>query len=384
MKPIYLDNAATSWPKPAGVIEALSAYYTEVGATAGRGEYGRALASARILYDARNKLAMLFNTAHSERFIFTLNATMALNMAIKGILQPGDRVVTSVMEHNSVVRPLEGLKERIGINVEYIPASSEGLIDPDDFARSLREKPAKLVVLVHSSNVCGTIQPIDAVGRIAHENGAVFLVDAAQSAGAVPIDLEKTPIDILAFPGHKGLLGPLGTGALYIDPCIELIPLIEGGTGSNSALIKQPEYLPDHYEAGSHNAAGIAGLIVALDYLQERTVKSILCHESELAHTIKERLVAIDGLTVYGPKNSELHTGVVSFTIAGYDPSEVGMMLENRFGIMVRTGLHCAPLAHKALGTYQSGSVRASVGPFTTIEEIDALTLNVAEIVEAR
>jgi len=380
MKSIYLDNAATSWPKPPGVVEALAGYYTTVGASAGRGSYHRAMASANILYDAREKLARLFNVHKSEQFIFTLNATMALNMAIKGVLVPGDRVVTSAMEHNSVLRPLEGLKERIGIKVDYVPASSQGLLDPAGFAAELGKGRTKLVALVHASNVCGAIQPIMEVAKLAKEHGALFLVDAAQTAGVLPLDLSALGADMVAFPGHKGLQGPLGTGVLWIREGLDIIPLVEGGTGTQSAFRQQPPEMPERCEAGSHNAAGIAGLSAALDYILERGVLNILAHERGLAGRLREGLAGINGITVLGPTDPQRYTGVVSFTVKGYDPAEVGMILDSKFGVMVRTGLLCAPMAHQALGTYATGSVRASVGPFTTTEEVDTLLNALSEI----
>jgi cysteine desulfurase family protein len=380
MKSIYLDNAATSWPKPPGVVEALAGYYTDVGASAGRGSYHRAVASASILYDAREKLARLFNVQKSEQFIFTLNATMALNMAIKGVLNPGDRVVTSVMEHNSVLRPLEGLRERIGIKVDYVPASSDGLVDPAGFATELGKGKTKLVTLVHASNVCGAIQPIAEVAKLAKEHGALFLVDAAQTAGVLPLDFSTLGADMVAFPGHKGLLGPLGTGVLWIREGLDIVPLVEGGTGTQSALRQQPAEMPERCEAGSHDAAGIAGLSVALDYILQRGVPAILAHERGLAGHLREGLVFIKGVTVLGPKDSQHYTGVSSFTVNGFDPSEVGMILDSKYDIMVRTGLHCAPMAHQAMGTYATGSVRASVGPFSTTADVDSLLNAVTEI----
>jgi cysteine desulfurase family protein len=373
MKSVYLDNAATSWPKPPGMVEALAGYYTAVGASAGRGSYHRAMASANILYETREKLAKLFNVQQSEQFVFTLNATMALNLAIKGVLAPGDRVVTSAMEHNSVLRPLEGLKERIGIAVNYVPASAQGLVNPQDFARELGKGKTKLVALVHASNVCGAIQPIAEVGKLAKEHGALFLVDAAQTAGLLPLDFSTLGADMVAFPGHKGLLGPLGTGALWIRPGLDIIPLVEGGTGSQSALTKQPPEMPERCEAGSHDAAGIAGLGVAVDYIIQRGEEDILSHERRLAVHLHNRLKQIKGISVLGPTDPAQYTGVTSFTVQGYDPAEVGMLLDSRYDIMVRTGLHCAPRAHQALGTYATGSVRASVGPFSTDEDVDSL-----------
>jgi cysteine desulfurase family protein len=338
------------------------------------------VASASILYDTREKLARLFGVNKSEQFIFTLNATMALNMAIKGVLNPGDRVITSVMEHNSVLRPLEGLKERTGIEVVYVPASSQGLVDPADFAAELGKCKTKLVTLVHASNVCGAIQPVVEVAKLAHEHGALFLLDAAQTAGVLPLDFSTLGADMVAFPGHKGLLGPLGTGVLWIREGLDIVPLVEGGTGTQSALRQQPPEMPERCEAGSHNAAGIAGLSVGLDYVLNRGVEDILAHERGLARHLRENLEHINSITVLGPTNPLQYTGVISFTVKGYDPAEVGMILDSEYGVMVRTGLLCAPLAHQALGTYSTGSVRASVSPFSTTDEVDSFLNALSEI----
>lgn len=380
---IYLDNAATSWPKPPAVMAAMEAYNEGVGASAGRGAYRRAVESGRLLFDTREVVARLFHIADSRRVIFTLNATEALNLALQGLLRPGDHVVTTSMEHNSVVRPLHHLARDRGVEFTQVPCSGEGFLDPDDFARALRPH-TRLAAVIHASNVCGAVNDVAALGRICRERGVRFLVDAAQSAGAVPIDVQAMNIDLLAFPGHKSLLGPLGTGALYVGPGIELEPLVYGGTGTDSGNTYQPDALPDHYEAGSHNALGLAGLKAACEFIEQVTPAAAGTHKAALAKRLATATAGLAGVRYFGPADCSRQAGVCSFQVAGWDPSEVAVVLDREFGIMARAGLHCAPLAHKTLGTLTQGTVRFSFGWYNTEAHADAAAAALAAVAARR
>ena len=367
---IYLDNAATSWPKPPIMMEAMIAYDQNVGASAGRGAYRRSVESARIIFDLREALAKLFNIATSERLVFTFNCTEALNTALWGLLNDGDHCVISSMEHNSVLRPVHTLAKERNIKYDIIPADGTGLVNPDDYRKAIKPQ-TKLLVLIHGSNVVGTVQPIAEVGKIAKSAGVHYLVDAAQTAGAMPIDVVADNIELLAFPGHKSLLGPLGTGALYISPAVKLRPLYQGGTGTHSHLEEQPEFLPDCFESGSHNALGLAGWLASTRFIKERGVSEIRKHKLALTQYFIERASSINGVHYYGSRRMELQNGVVSLTFDGLDVGKVGERLDKEFGIMARTGLHCAPLAHKTMGTFATGTVRFSFGIFNDLEQIE-------------
>ena len=318
--------------------------------------------------------AELLGAESPDRIIFTFNATDGLNMAIHGLLRPGDHVVTSVVEHNSVLRPLRDEEERHGVQVTRVAADAAGRVDPEDIRRAIRPE-TRLVALLHASNVTGTIQPVEEVAEIAHAAGALFLVDAAQTAGHFPIDLRALPADVLACAGHKGLLGPLGTGLLYIRPGVEeqLRSLRQGGTGSQSENDRQPAYLPDKYESGNHNAPALCGLEAALSFLLDRTVEAIHEHESRLTRRLLQELAAIPGVQVYGPAPDQRRVGVVSFTLDGFEPQDLATILDESFGIQARAGLHCAPGAHRAIGTFdQGGTVRFSTSVFNTDADIEA------------
>ncbi|GAB2717142.1 aminotransferase class V-fold PLP-dependent enzyme [Paenibacillus thermoaerophilus] len=378
---IYLDNAATSWPKAPGVKEAVVRAIEEQSANPGRGNHQMAVTASRVLFDARKKLAKLFQIRNPNDIHFTLNTTMGLNMAIKGLLKPGDHVVCTSVEHNSVRRPLEYLKRTIGLELTYVETDEQGRLDVAKVARSIKSN-TKLVVATHSSNLLGSIVPIEEIGAITRKRGVYFLVDAAQSAGSVAIDVEKMGIDLLAFPGHKGLLGPQGTGGLYIHPEVDLEPLIHGGTGSQSEAVDQPQVRPDRYESGTPNTPGIAGLAVGVEYVLERGVADIHRHERELAVRMMEGLRGLSGIRLLGPDAGEDRTGIVSFASERIDSSELAFILDQSFGIAVRSGYHCTPLAHETAGTSKTGAVRASVGPFSTKEDADALVAAVTEIVK--
>ncbi len=379
---IYLDNAATSWPKPPQVLAAMAHFLTEVGGNPGRSGHRLSVEAGRIVYAAREAVAQLFNAPDPLRVVFGLNATEGINLALRGLLRPGDHVVTSSMEHNSVMRPLRAL-EREGVEVTVVPCSPEGMLDPQAVLTAIRPH-TRLVVLNHASNVTGTILPVAEVGRALRQiNGPLLVVDAAQSGGAVPIDMQADGIDLLAFTGHKSLYGPTGTGGLIIGervPLEEFRPLIRGGTGSRSEREEQPDFLPDMCESGTPNAVGLAGLEAGVRWVLEQGVEAIRAHEVALSGRLSDGLREIPGVTVYGPADARRRTAVVSFNIAGMEPSEVGMRLDEEYGIMCRVGLHCAPAAHRTIGTFPSGTVRFALGAFNTQEDVDAALRAVAQL----
>jgi len=369
---LYLDNAATSFPKPPEVLQAMVDYATSIGASAGRGGYAEAQASAAVIQTCRERLNDLFHGENPHHFIFTLNCTDALNLAIKGVLRPGDHAITTWIDHNSVLRPYNALAADSEVSHTHVPVHPVTcVVDPDDIRKALRPN-TRLIAVVHGSNVTGTIQGIREIGRIAREAGVLFLVDAAQTAGHVPIDLQADGIDLLAFPGHKGLMGPLGTGALYIRPGVERLvrPLRHGGTGSVSEQAVQPEFMPDKFEAGSHNAIGLAGLSEGVAWILRKTVKALFEHDQMLCRTFVEGLTGVDGVKILGPQDVRQRLGVFSVRVAGMEPMKLAEQLEREFGILTRAGLHCAPLAHQHLGTVaRNGTTRLSFGPF--ISETD-------------
>jgi len=378
---IYLDNAATSHPKPEAVYARMDRFARDVGANPGRGGHRMAVEAEAEIAAVRRALASMFGAADPARLILTLNATDALNMAFRGLLEKGDHVVTSTIEHNSVSRPLTRLERDGFIRVTRVTPGPEGLLDPARVALALREK-TRLVAVAQASNVLGTAQPVAEIGALAKEHGALFLVDAAQGAGLLPIDVSKDSIDLLAFTGHKGLLGPVGTGGLYVGGGVELKAWREGGTGGDSAEPVQPREYPHHLEAGTPNTVGIAGLAEALRFVAGRGIAALAAHELSLAARLWERLEPNDRITLYGPRPDpgRPRTGVVSLNVAGIGADEAGAILDSSFGIAVRAGLHCAPGAHRLVGTFPEGTVRVSPGPFTTPEEIDTLAGALEEI----
>lgn len=367
---VYLDNAATSFPKPPRVYEQLRAFLETYGACPGRGSYTMARDAGVVVEETRQLLAELFHVDEAHRVIFTLNATDALNIAIKGVLVPGDHVVTTVLEHNSVARPLNRLERDGLIRVTRVGVSPEGLVDPEDIRRTLTPQ-TKLVAIIHGSNVVGSLQPITDIGAIIREHEALFLVDASQTAGAVPLDVNTSCIDLLAFPGHKALLGPPGTGGLYVGPRAHLMPWREGGTGILSELPMQPEELPYALEAGSHNTLGLAGLRESLRFIRHYGVEWVRAHELSLTARLLEGLRREERCVVYGPHELEQRIAVISLTFEGCPPDHIGEFLNREYDLAVRTGLHCAPGAHQAMGTFPEGTVRISPGYFTTTMEID-------------
>jgi len=368
LKLVYMDNAATTWPKPPSVYRAVLACMEKYGANPGRSGHKMAVQAGNLLLYTREMICELLSIEDPFRIIFTSNCTESLNLAIKGLLKPSSHVIASSMEHNSVVRPLMALKEQ-GVETTFIRCSEKGCLDPADIERAIR-KNTSLIVTTHASNVTGTLMPIDEIGRIARNNGIPYLVDAAQTAGIVPIDLSTQPIDMLAFPGHKGLLGPQGTGALYLSPGIELRQLKEGGTGSQSESPYQPDFLPDRYESGTLNTPGIAGLGAGVKHILTTGQKKLKAHEARLTKLLIEALSHIKGIRIYGVLNMDERVGVVSLNIKNRDSSEVANLLDERYGIATRGSLHCAPMAHSTIGTLNQGTVRFSPGIFNTLDEI--------------
>jgi cysteine desulfurase family protein len=338
-----------------------------------------ALAAERILDDARHRLNQLFHGAAPERFIFTLNCTDALNIAFKGVLNPGDHVVTTDLEHNSVSRPLRAMELAGTIALTRVRADETGTINPAGIRAALMPK-TRLVALTHASNVLGTVQPISEIGQMVREHGSLFLVDAAQTAGVIPIDIAAQRIDLLAFPGHKALFGPTGTGALYVGERANLRPWREGGTGGDSASETQPQEFPYFLEGGTPNVLGIAGLVAGLQFVEEWGPAAIHRHEMELAGRLRRRLEQIDGVTLFGHDDAARSVGTLSFKTESLAPADLGGILDQSFDIAVRPGLHCAPYIHRSLGTFPDGLVRASVGPFSTPDDVDRLADAVKEI----
>ena len=374
MKPrLYVDNAATSFPKPPCVFEAMQRYAHDLGASAGRGAYREAILTGQILSDCRVRLAKLIHAEDADHIVFTHNCSWALNQAIKGWLRPGDHVVATTMEHNSVLRPLHALATEGGVETTYVPADpATSIVDVDRVFEAVRPNTA-LIAVLHASNVTGALQPVGQIGTRARSRGIPLLVDAAQTVGHVPIDVQAMSIDFLALPGHKGLMGPLGTGALYIRPTLasRLRPIAEGGTGSISEQPVQPEFMPDKFEPGSHNAVGLAGLAAALRWLEERTVESLRLHDTHLSAAFLDQTRNVDGLTVYGPNDPQDRVAVFSVRVDGFGPTELAATLESTCGILTRPGIHCAPLAHQTIGTTPcDGTTRLSFGAYNTEADV--------------
>lgn len=366
---VYFDNAATTFPKPDIVYDRVMKVMKEYGANPGRSGHKLALKASREIFETRNLISKFFNTGNPMNIIFTFNCTESLNIGIKGILKPGDHVITTSMEHNSVLRPIKYL-EKTGVESTIIKADEKGIINPLDIQRAIKPN-TKLIVTTHVSNLTGSIMPIKSIGEIAKENNIYYLVDAAQSAGVYNIDVQKMNIDILAFPGHKGLLGPQGTGGLYIRDDIDLEGIFQGGTGSVSYSLEQPEIKPDKYESGTLNAPGVIGLGEGIRYIMEKGINNIRIYEEELTKHFIEEAMKIDGIKLYGPLDINKQGAVVSLNIRDVDSSEVSYLLDEEYDIAVRPGLHCAPLAHKTIGTFEQGVIRFSFGLFNTHKEIE-------------
>lgn len=382
---IYLDNSATSFPKPAPVTEAMVDFARNCGASAGRGAYAEAKACEQILATCRQRVAELIHAESPERIVFAMNCSEGLAIAIRGLLNTAGRgahAIATAMEHNSVLRPYNALKEQVGIEPEFVPCDpSTGLVDPDDVRRAVRPS-TKLICCVHVSNVTGTLQPIGEVAAIAREANVPCVIDSAQAAGHVEIDVQALGADFVTFPGHKGLLGPLGTGVLYIRPGVEdrLPTMKEGGTGTISERPVQPQTMPDKYEIGSHNAIGIAGLAEGVAWVLRRGVAAIRSHDEKLCRLFLALTDGAEHLTVYGPRTVEHRAGVFSVNVGGLAPGELAGLLERDFGLLTRPGVHCAPLAHQTIGTHPTGTCRFSFGPFTTEVHVHRAAEALAEI----
>jgi cysteine desulfurase family protein len=381
---IYLDCAATSRQKPPQVLKAVVDYATRVGVSHGRGTYRPGIEANELVYGTRAALARLFNIRRSDRILFMKNVTEAVNTALKGFLKSGDHVVLSGMEHNAVIRPLNKLKKERDVDYTLVPANSLGRLNPYDFETALKPN-TKMVCLVHASNVTGGLNPVEEVGKICSAKGVAFLVDAAQTAGAVPIDMQAMGVDFLCFTGHKGLMGPPGTGGLAVSSKWSLDSLIEGGTGSNSDKEEQPSQWPDKFESGTQNYWGLAGLKAAVEFLLKTSVMAIRKKEEMLAAHFLREAGKIEGIKLYGlPAGNERdRVAVVSLNVLGKDPSEVGFELDEKYGIMTRVGLHCAPLAHRSIGTHPIGTVRFSFGYYNTEKEIEKALKALKEITKS-
>jgi len=376
---IYLDNAATSFPKPESVYRAMDEFARTKLANPGRAGHKMATAAEQALDEGRHLLNQLFHGTAPERFVFTLNCTDALNMAFKGTLRPGDHVVTTDLEHNSVSRPLRALELAGVIRLTRVNADAGGTVDPGAVKAALTPQ-TRLIAMTHASNVLGTVQPIAEVGRLARERDLLFVVDAAQTAGVVPIDVQAMYIDLLAFPGHKGLMGPTGTGALYVGPRAELRAWREGGTGGDSSSETQPRELPYFLEGGTPNVLGVAGLNAGIRYVQERGLEAIRRHEVELTQRLAARLDEL-GCQIQGHRDAARRVGTLSFTTEAFSASDLGTILDVDFNVAIRPGLHCAPYVHRAQGTFPDGTVRVSPGPFSTRDDIDHLAQALGEII---
>ena len=387
MRQIYLDNGSTTFPKPKAVAEAMYRYLTESGSNVGRGDYSRAYAVEEQVYEARELLCGLFHGEDCRNVIFTKNVTESLNVILKGLLRPGDHVLVSSMEHNAVMRPLTQLSKR-GVSFTRIPCREDGSLCLEEMEGLVREN-TRAVVLTHASNVCGTVMPIEAAGDFCRRHHLLFIVDGAQSAGVLPIDMETMHIDALAFTGHKGLLGPQGTGGFVLGERMlpDLEPLLSGGTGSLSHTEEVPEFLPDRFEPGTLNLPGILGLRAALLWLKETGLERILRHELDLTGRFLQGLMPLEAagqVRILGRPGREGRTGVVSIQPLTQDPAQAAFRLDRDFGIQTRVGLHCAPAAHRTLGTFPTGTIRFSFGWWNTEEDVAAALRALGQILEQR
>ena len=376
---IYLDNAATTFPKPVSVLEKMVETYLRIGVSPGRGSYDLSVEAEGLVGEVRQKMARFLGAPDPDRVVFTSNATDALNLAIQGMLRPGDHVVSTRLEHNSVLRPLYHLRQQGIIEYDLVGFDARGFVHPEDVAAAIRPT-TKLVILCHASNVLGTIQPVQEIGRLCAERGVPVLIDTAQSAGVIPIDMQSWQIAALAFTGHKAMLGPTGIGGLVLNRGIEIKPTRFGGTGLESRSPVHTETFPHRLEAGTLNLMGIIGLSEGLDFLQTMGIELIHAKEMELLTTLRDGLSLMDGIELYCAENLSNHVALLTANVRGMDPDDVGSILDADFHIAVRAGLHCAPLVHESLGTLPHGSVRFSPGPFNRMEDIEKTLEAMAEI----
>lgn len=371
---IYLDHAATSWPKPPEVLRAMYHFLETAGGNPGRSGHRLSIEAGRIVYDTREVIAQLFHAPDPLRVLFAPNATFALNQALYGLLAPGDRVITTSIEHNSVMRPLRDLEQR-GVQLTVVPCAPDCSLELEPLAKAL-QGGARLLVLNHASNVTGTITPVAQAAALAHQAGALVLLDAAQTAGVLPIDLPALGIDLLAFTGHKALYGPPGTGGLVLaggfDPAW-LNPLVRGGTGSRSEYEEQPTMLPDKFESGTPNGVGIAGLGAGVRWVLAQSIDAIRAHEMSLTGQLLAGLAELSQVRIYGPRSAIKQTATVSFTINGRHVSDIGLRLDEEYDILCRVGLHCSPATHRTIGTFPEGTVRLALGWSNSAAEVDAV-----------
>ena len=383
-KLIYLDSGATTFPKPEEVYLAMDQFFRNYGVNPGRSGYDLCIEAGSVLEETRKLLTQFFNGTDPNRLIFAYNATDALNLAIFGLLREGDHAVTSNIEHNSVIRPLFHLYKFGGVEVDHVPFDSKGCVDPDEFARRIK-KNTRLVAINHASNVIGTLQPIREIGELCRERGITVLVDTAQSAGKIPIDIEKMNIDVVAFTGHKSLLGPMGIGGLYVREGVEIRHTRAGGTGVRSAIRTHLDEYPYRLEYGTPNLPGIAGLNAGVKWVLKQGISKIHEHEMKLLGMLRDGLREIDGVTLYCQDDLTNHIGILTLNVDGLEAGDTGTMLDVDYNIATRTGLHCAPLVHEQIGTDKiHGSVRFGIGPFNTAQDIEAAIKAVVEIARIR
>jgi cysteine desulfurase / selenocysteine lyase len=380
---IYLDNSATSFPKPPAVVQAMSDYINYYGASPGRSAHALSVRAAREVFETRELLAEFFNLDNSERVIFSANATLALNIAIKGVLKQGDHAIISHMEHNSVHRPLKYLERNGIIELSVAQCNNAGFIDLEHFSSLVRPN-TKLAAIIHGSNVAGTVQPIREIGKICRQHEVVFLVDAAQTSGFINIDMHQDYVGILAFTGHKKLYGPPGIGGLCIHKDVQIDTFIHGGSGSHSELDVHPAFYPDRLEAGTPNTVGIIGLKAGLEYAMKKGLENIRHLQLGLTQHLIHELKNLDNVYVYGPDGIENRLPLVSINIKNMPPSELSQLLDKQYGIMTRSGLHCSPLAHKTIGSFPQGTTRFSIGAFNTEEDINYAINAVKEILSKK
>ena len=368
---LFLDNAATTFPKPESVAKSMTHYLTHIGASPGRGGYGLSLEAGRLVFDARYALCQLFNVPSEDQIVFTHNITYALNIILHGLLRPEDHVITTSMEHNSVIRPLRALEKQRQLDLTVIGCNKEGFLDPDQVQKAIRPG-TRLIVLSHASNVSGTIAPLAEIIGLAHKAGILVVADTAQTAGVLDLDFKQLGLDVLAFTGHKSLYGPTGTGGFVASETAaeEMQPFIFGGTGSKSDEQYHPLFLPDKFEAGTANTVGIAGLKAGVEFVLATGRQEIARHETKLVQLFLEGLSRLPHIKQHGPAPGQERVATVSITIPGQDPADLAHRLDTDYGIMVRTGLHCSPLAHQTLGTFPQGTVRFSFGYFNTTDDV--------------
>lgn len=377
---IYFDNAATTYPKPRAVLEATGRLYADYGVNPGRSGYDLCMVAGEMVHTTRKQLTQFFGGTDPNRLVFAYNASDALNLLLQGVVGEGDHVISTTVEHNSVIRPLNHLARDRGARVAFVPVDGGCRVDPDEIRRRITPD-TRLVMVNHGSNVVGTIQPVAEIGRICRDHGVLFAIDAAQTAGVVPIDMAAMHIDVVVFTGHKSLLGPTGIGGLCVGDGVEIRSTRWGGTGVKSAFPYHLEEYPYRLEVGTVNLLGVAGLHFAQEYLAEQGIGKIYHHEMELFALLQHGLQGVDGVTLVGTTRLDHRLPVLAFTVAGMDPADVGTILDVDFGIATRTGLHCAPLIHEQLGTAPRGAVRMSLGPTNTLQQVESAVAAVAEIV---